>query len=214
MPPVMGFAQLPEVQPGDEERPVYAAGELLHAGIKGVAPRDQRRGLDDAGTGVGFHQAHEPGEARAAHHAVGIEHDHVTVVGAPAPAKIGDVATLALESMLAPAVEHMAETLHGAAQREPGIDLGDAIVGIAAVAEYEEVEVTQFVGARQRFNGGAQPGEDACDVFVADRHDHRSACELVDGRVGSRAGGNCKAVAAGDFHHKTHYRGPEAERDP
>src|SRR3569832_2414847 len=108
----MGFAQLPDVLPGDEERPVYAAGELLHAGIKGVAPRDQRRGLDDAGTGVGFHQAHETGEARAAHYAVGIEHDHVTVVGAPAPAKNNNKTTQTQEPKQTPTKKHQTETLH------------------------------------------------------------------------------------------------------
>ena len=95
--PVVRFGELPVVQAGGEQRPVYPRGELLHTGIEGVAPGRTRAGLDDAGIGVGFHQAHQPPQAVAGHHAVGIETDHVAIVlFAPAAAEVGDVAALLL----------------------------------------------------------------------------------------------------------------------
>ena len=73
-------------------------------------PRRARRGLDDAGVGIAPPSS-RTSVARhvAAHHAVGVEHDHVAVAPAPAAAEVGDVAALALDAVRAPAVEDAAE---------------------------------------------------------------------------------------------------------
>ncbi len=123
--PVVRFAELPEVQAGGEQRAVDAGRELLDARIERLAAERARRGLDDAGVRVGFHQAHQLDQASPAHDAVGVEHDHVAVALAPAAAEIGDVAALALDAVLAPAVEDAAEAVRTAAQIEPRLALGD-----------------------------------------------------------------------------------------
>ena len=47
-------------------------------------------------SGIGLHRGGEPHDAIAGHEAVGVEHEHVLVVPAPAADEIGDVAGLAV----------------------------------------------------------------------------------------------------------------------
>ncbi len=185
--PVMRFAELPEVQSRGEERPVHRRRELLDARVQRVAPGGARRRLDDSGVGIRLADAHERRQAFAAHHAVGIEHDHVAVLASPAAAEVGDVAALALDPVLSPAIEDAAEAVDGAAERKPGIELGDARIGVAGVGQDEKVEPVERAGLLQRLVRRAQSREHARHVFVADRHDDR----------GARFGWNRRGTAAG-----------------
>ena len=212
--PVVGFAELPEMQPGREQRPVAARRELLDARVQGVAPRGHRRGLDDAGRGIGLHQLRQAVQTVARHHAVGVEDHHVLVAAAPAPAPVGDVAALALDAVLATPVEDVAEAVHLLAQLHPGLDLGDADVGFGAVAEYVEIEARQLAGAARRFEGGAQSGEDAMHVLVADRHQDRGAHVVGDCGIGFRRRRNRVFVPTRKQGPEAHQRGPEAGRHP
>src|SRR5687767_12569783 len=85
--PVIGFSELPEMQPRGEERPVYLAGELLRPCMQRFAARGGGRRLYDAGPRVGFHHPDEPSQAVARHDAVGVQHYHVAVISAPAAAE-------------------------------------------------------------------------------------------------------------------------------
>ena len=161
------------MQPGREERAVNAGCELLHASVQRLAAGCARRGLDNARGGIRLGHANQTGDARAAHHAVGIQHDHVAVVLAPAPAEVGDVTALALDPMPSPAVEDATEAAHGATKPQPRCDFGDPRFRIAAVGEHEEVEVIEFPGHRHRSIGGTQACKDARNILVADRHDDR-----------------------------------------
>ncbi len=212
--PVVRFPELPEVQPGGKQRTVDAGRELLHAGIQRVAAGRTRCRLDDAGAGIGFHQPHQRGQAIAAHDAVRVQHHHIAVVGAPATTEVGNVAALAFDPVLAPAVEHAAEAAHRTAQCQPRVAFCDAIVRIAAVAQDEEVEVAQFPGARQRFIGRAQTCKNACHVFVADRHDDRGARLPVYGCIPCRRSRYRVTVAGDKLHQEAHHRGPESGRNP
>ena len=121
------------MQAGGEQRAVNPRCELLHARVHRLATHGTRCGLDDACAGVGLHQAQKPHETFAAYHAVRIHDHHVAIVPAPTAAEIGDVAALALNAVLAPAIEYVSEAIDGAAERVPRIDLGDTRVRIARI---------------------------------------------------------------------------------
>ncbi len=195
--PVVGFTQLPEVQTGGKQRAVHAGGELLHPRIQGIHARRTWRGLDDPGVRRGFHQAHQTGQALAAHHRVGVEHDHVLVVTAPTTAEVVEVAALALHTTAATAIEDLAEALGLAADIQPGLLLGDADIGVVTVAEDEKVEAIQITGGRYRFERRTQTGEYARHVFVADRHYQRSTRIFGNRLVTSAFPGDTVFVVAG-----------------
>ncbi|MOA27674.1 hypothetical protein D3C78_1485620 [compost metagenome] len=134
------------MQAGGEQRAVDAGSKLLHACIQGVHARRSRRGLDDPGVRSGFHQAHQTGQALAAHYRVSVEHDHVLVVTAPTTAEVIQVTALALHAAATAAIEDLAEALGFAADVQPGLLLGHADVGVVAVTEDEEIKSIQITG--------------------------------------------------------------------
>src|SRR5690606_28640871 len=140
--------------------------KLLDARIQRIAAGSTRRGLDDAGVRIGFHRLHQFRQAIAAHHAVGIEHDHVAVILAPATAEIVDVAALAAHAALTAAIEDAAETAYRIAQPRPGGDFCGGGIATVGIAQYEEIETVQLAGFLHRFVGGTQAGEHARDVFI------------------------------------------------
>src|SRR3954447_1340219 len=109
--PVMRLAQLPEMQSCREQRSVQTTGKLLYSRVERFAAGGDRGGLDDAGFGVCFHELHKASEALAAHDAVSVQHYHVAIIFPPAAAEVGDVAALALNAMLATAVENVSEAI-------------------------------------------------------------------------------------------------------
>ncbi len=164
---------------------------------------------------VCFHHAHERCEAVAAHHAVGVEHDHVAVILAPTPAEIGDVAALALDPMPTQAIKDAAEAAGVATQIEPRAAFGDARIRIAGVAQEKEIEAVEQTGARDRFIRRPHPGEDARGVFVADRHDDRGAGVVCDRFVAADRRRNRKPVAAlAQQDEQAGHRCPESGRNP
>ena len=212
--PVVGFTQLPEVQAGSKQRAVHASGELLHARIQGVHARGTRRGLDNPRIRRGFHQAHQAGQALAAHHAVGVENDHVLVVTAPTTAEVVEVAALALNATATTAIEDLAETTGFAADVEPGLLFGDADVGVVTVAEHEEIEAIQVTSGGHRFKRCTQTGEYTRHVFVADRH-HQGGTRILRNRLvtGTFTGDAVFIVTSQQFQ-EAHERGPETGRHP
>ena len=92
MAPVVAVAAVPGGKPGGDDRAIYAAGKLLHAGKQRIAPMERRHGLDDPGAGIGGHGAGKRQQRLAAHRAVGVEHDHMVEVPAPIGNEISDVA--------------------------------------------------------------------------------------------------------------------------
>jgi len=211
--PVVRLAELPVLHAGGEQPPRHAAGELLRAGMQRRQARGLRRGLDDAGLGVRFHQPHQRGQALAAHHAVGVEHHHVAVVAAPAAAEVGHVAGLALGAALAPAVVDVYVVADGGAQLVPGGEFGGAQIGVAGVGQHVHVEQPGQPRGGQRFAGGTQPGRDSGHVLVADRHDDGGARTGVDRAVGHRMARQPEAVAA-QLHDEAHHGGEESRRHP
>ena len=138
-PVVAGVAE-PGAQAAREHRAVDAAGELLHAGERGGAADQLRRGLQDAERLVGLHAAGELDDAVGLHQAVGVEHQHEGIGAAPALDPVGDVAGLAAQVAPAVAVEDAPADLGVGAR---GLDqrlLVEPDVGAGGVAEQEEVE--------------------------------------------------------------------------
>src|SRR5438045_4367923 len=115
--PVVGFAELPEMQTRCEDRAIDAGRELLRPAIERVPPRRFGGRLQNADVGIRFGDLDEPSNAVAGHHAVGVEHDHVAIAASPAAAEIGDVAALPLDAMRSPAIEDVAEA-HSPAEVE------------------------------------------------------------------------------------------------
>ena len=202
------------MQAGGKQRPVNAGSELLHARIQGIHAGRLRRGLDDAGVRVGFHQTHQPGEAFAAHHAVGVQDHHVAVLTAPTTAEVVDVAALAFDAATATAIEDAAVAVDIAAQLHPRLLLGHADVRIVAVAQDVDIEVFQLTGRCNGLIGRTQAGEHAFDVFVADRHDQRGAVRRIDRLIALDGGRNAVFVLADQQLQEAHQRGPETGRDP
>ena len=137
-----------------KQRPVYAIGELLNPRMEGVASAGDRHRLNDARIGMGFHDSHQRRQTLAGHQTVGVQDDHVAVLAAPAAAEVRDVAALAFDSVLAPAIVHAPASSKLAAHLRPGPGLGDAQIWIATVAQDEEVEVPQLSRSRERLIGG------------------------------------------------------------
>src|ERR1017187_8209999 len=125
-----------------------------------VSSRGPWGGLNDARARIRLRQSHQCGQAFAAHDAVGIEHDHVAVTAAPTPAKIGDIAALVLDAVLAQAIEDAPEASYCSTQIEPCVYFGDSNIGIAAVGEHKKVEAFELSRLGDRFIRSAQPGED------------------------------------------------------
>src|SRR5262245_16294020 len=175
VPPVMGFAELPEMQARGVHRTVDAARELLDSRIQRIAACGPRGGLYDARTGVGFHQPHEVLQALAAHYAVRVKHYHVAVICAPPPAEVRHVAAFALDPVFTPPVEDASESVDLVAQFEPAMYLGYSRIRIVAVTQYEKVELRELSRTSHRLIGGSQSGKNAPHILVADRHYNRSA---------------------------------------
>ena len=146
-----------------------------------------RDGLNDAGARIGLCNQHQPGQAIARHDAVRIQHHHVAIVATPSATKIADVAALALDAVLAPAIEDAPEAVHRAAKLEPRSMLIDSRVRVRRVRQDEKVEAVARTCSRERFVGGAQARENARYVFIADRH--------YDGRA--RVGGDVACPCVG-----------------
>ncbi len=102
--PVVAVAPHPGGQSRGDDRAGDAGGELLQAGEHRVAVDDERQALDDAAVRVRLHRRRETDDRVARHDAVGVEHQHVRVVAAPAGDEVGDVAGLAARVLAAPAI--------------------------------------------------------------------------------------------------------------
>ena len=115
-------------------------GELLHSGDEGVFVHGLGRGLKDADFGVSLHGLYHADHGGAGHQTVGVEHDHVAVVGAPAAAEVRDIAAFALHVVLAAAVENVGKGVFVPAEVIPGFLFLNPGLGIGGVAEDEDVE--------------------------------------------------------------------------
>ncbi len=180
VPPVVGLAQLPEMQTGSKQRPIYAGCKLLAARIQRVHARCFWRRLDDPGIRVGFHQTYKASQAVTGHHRVGIQHHHIAVLIAPATAEVIDVAAFTLHTATATTVEDLPFALHFGDQFHPGFLFRHANVGVVTVTQNVNIEVCGVPGGLYRLPSGAQASEDTIHVFVTDRHDQRSTVLRIE----------------------------------
>src|SRR3984957_6164098 len=128
VPPVVGLAQLPVVEPRRGYRAVEPARELLEARENGLPIRQERHALDDPDAVVALHQLHHAQDRLAGHDAVGIEDQHVPVQLAPPAAEVRDVAGLLVDSLAPLSVEDSALGAELKREREPGGLLRDPAV--------------------------------------------------------------------------------------
>ena len=174
MAPVVAVPPLPERQPLHQGGGIEPCAELLHPGKQGLAPDGIGHGLDDAGAGVGIHQADQGADGAGAHDAVGIQHDHVVILAAPAPAELQEVADLAALVGVAAAVMQR----RAAPMADPGLHGVECRLflsrngGIAGVGQHEQVHSAQGRAGNSgvhRLDGG----ENRPRVLLVDRHHQR-----------------------------------------
>ncbi len=146
MTPIVGFAQLPEVQAGCKERAIHPGRELLATRVQRVHTGRFRGRLNDPGVRVRFHQAHQVGQAIAGHHRVGVQYDHIAILAAPAAAEVIDVAAFTFHAAAAAAIENLPFALHLGNQLHPGFLLCDADIRVVAVAENVDIKMLMLPG--------------------------------------------------------------------
>ena len=211
--PVLGVAEQPEVQARGEHGAVEMVCELLHAGHEAVHVHGERRRLDHAHFGMQFHGLHHAHHGAAAHDAVGVEHDHVLVLRAPAAAEVGHVAALALGVVAAATVENVVEHVFSLAEFVPGFLFGHPGVGTGGVAENEDVELVAFAGLHQGMPGGGNARHVFAGVFVVHGEENGGAGRVGNGHgVASARGG--EAVHLVGEHPAARHAHPEADGNP
>ncbi|MNE49239.1 hypothetical protein D3C80_1437430 [compost metagenome] len=173
--PIVGFTQLPEVQTGGKQRTVHARRKLLAARIKRVHTRGFWRRLDDTRIRVRFHQTHQTRQTLTRHHGVSIQHHHIAILVAPATAEVIDVTAFALNATATTTVENLPFALHFRDKFHPRFLLGNADIGVVAVAQDVNVKMRRVAGRLYRLPGRTQTRKYAVNVFVTNRHNQRSA---------------------------------------
>ena len=212
-PPVLGVAEQPEMQACGEHGAVEMVRELLHAGHEAVHVHGERRRLDHAHFGMQLHGLHHAHHGAAAHDAVGVEHDHVLVLRAPAAAEVGHVAALALGVVAAATVENVVEHVFSLAEFVPGFLFGHPGVGTGGVAENEDVELVAFAGLHQGVPGGGNARHVFAGVLIVHGEENGGA-----GRVGNVHGvasaRGSEAVHLVGEHPAARHAHPEADGNP
>ncbi len=122
-----------------------------------------------------LHQFHQIHERFAAHDAVGVAHDEVTIAAAPGVEKIAHVAALAGVVVQASAIINFAERIKFTRQIAPTAFLLHPLVRIGGIAQNEKIEAVKLAGLFQRFVSRSQPLINAHHVFVVDGKDNRRA---------------------------------------
>ncbi len=173
--PVAAARPLPPRHAAGQQRPVQPGAELLHAGEQGGTADRVAHGLDQPGIRVRLHRAHQPRHRRAGHQAVGVQHDHEVVLGAPATDELGDVARLAPAILRPATVVHLRPAGRTLRQQPPvRLLLRRRARGGPRVAEHEQVGGAERL-ARQRPGHHAGGGEHAHRVLLVDRQQHGGA---------------------------------------
>ncbi len=214
VPPVGTRGHLRHAAALRKERAVDVAGKLQYPPQERAAQHHVGLRLQDAHLRVRLHRAHHPHHGRAAHDAVGVEHDHVPVTLAPATAEIGHVAALAVDGVAALAVEDLAERIKPAAERQPRAFLLHPVVGVVGIAAEIEVEMLDLARLLEAAPHVGDPGADPRHIFIIDRHDNGGGGQGNVFLVGSpRTTHDVVGIAAAQPVEKTHQREDEADGD-
>ena len=221
MAPVLAVAELPVVEAGGEHRPVER-GSRTAARARTASARFTARGavwiMPTSGcASISCDQAHE---RLAAHHAVGVEHDHVAVARGPSAGRSRRrCRSCARTRTRAAPVEDAAEAAALAAPVEPGLLLVARQVSGSALS----------LRARRSRSASSAPGalERAVDRAQARRRRARPAPRRSASRSrcappgvdAARAGGLALRVIAKRSRPRSssaeaEQRRPEADRDP
>ena len=166
MAPEHAFGPGPPDHAGGRDRPEQAAGKLLPAGEQRGRAHHRRHGLNEAKMRVAFHVDRQARHGLAAHHAVGIQHDHMVICAAETGHPLLDIARLATD--IAGAAAIMDRAREGLAHFQIGLALGFAIFRVG-IRQDEEFEALAPHHLRQRSFHDRQAAEHAQEILVADR---------------------------------------------
>ena len=184
--PGVAIGHLPKGQTVAEHRAVQAGRELEDAGEQRFAVDGERRRLHQGHALIGLHDTHHPGHGLCLHQAVGVQQHHIAITPAPTADEFRDIAGLLGGVVLAIAVEDPPVGIQVAGRLVPQDLLFDPGIGVARVAQHEELEVLQQPGVAQGFVHGSDPGKDAHRVLVVGGHDERRSQPRVP--LGRRPG--------------------------
>ena len=143
VPPEIALLLLPEICPGGEEGTVERHRELLRSAPDRPAVDGLRNSLENTDAVVVFHSPNERDEGWRPHQAVCVEANHVAILAAPASAKIGDVAALAVEGQLAVSVENPVRADDLGHQPPPGEFFLEDFFLVDGVAQDKKVKMIE-----------------------------------------------------------------------
>ena len=203
---------MPEVRASHEKRTIHSGGELLDATEKAVSQDHLRRRLDDSNRAILFHQLHQSDHGGPGHDTVGVQHNHVAVVGSPTPAKVSHVPTLVIQLDPALAIKDACEPFDPPAKFQPAFLFFNPVIRISRIAQDKEVESVSAPGLLQRFKHKPDALKDAADLFVIDRHDDGRARQRSRPRLLRQGASNPKRIALSAQDPKTDKREGQTKR--
>ena len=170
VPPVIAAVAGPCRQPAGDDRAVDAGCELLQPGKQGLRADELRRGLQDPERGVRTHRQHQALQSGRVDQAVGIEHDHVVVAGAPAADEFLEIAGFTGDIEPAPPIPDR----HDVPKQARNLaTLKVSRIHASALVESERITISKPPCAwmlLQRFAHRLQGRRGAGRVLVVDRH--------------------------------------------
>ena len=208
MAPEARLSTRPPEQARRRDGAVEPARELLPA-LEDARRADHRRHrLQEPDARMRVHDRGEQRDRPPAHQAVGVEHQHIFIGPAEAAYPFGDVAGLARDVLVAPAV--IDRQRRGRGQPLPGGPLDRAGLGMA-VGEDEDIDRLRPARIRHGARHRLDAREDLVDRLVVDRHEDGGAAvrRVRDVRRQDIAG-----ELARHQQREAHRRAGEAEGDP
>ena len=170
----------------------------------------KRRRLNQGHARVSLHHVNHADQRFPRHDAVRIEHDHVAIAPAPAVAKILQVAAFAGDVLFPISVEDSPVRIEIHAHAVPVCLFLHPAVGIAGIAQDQQIEIIPPASFLQGLPNGAQPGRDPGGVLVVDRHDQRRPQgAIIRTCAGWRKSSDRVFVATPQQHPEAQGRGPE-----
>ena len=148
---------------------------MLQAGKKRIAIGDQRQALDNARIGVLFHGMGKADNTVAAHHTIGIQHQHEGIGAAPAGHKILDIAGFAADIARTVPVINMHRALQSVPKRQKSALFGHPDIRIGGVRQHKHIKGVGLAQPVDFFDHGLQRGKNPRGGLVVNRHDQSGA---------------------------------------
>ncbi len=150
MAPVVGLPNCQKCRPAVNSGPYTRVANCWQRAYSVSMP--EARGEDWMIPAFGFASIRRTRAAQTltGHHRVSVQHNHIAILAAPAAAEVIDVAALTLHSTTTAAVEDLPFALHFGNQLHPRLLLSNTDIGVIAIAEDIDVEMSGVTGRFHR----------------------------------------------------------------